>query len=246
MANTIIPGDFIFVNLAAYKINTPFQIPILGIPINSVDLFKTGEPGINDLAALRFPPIESEFVLYNNSILVKRIIACPGDTLQIINKKIFVNESEITLPASAHRNFENINPGGKEDERIFFKGSGWNTDNYGPIVIPSKNDILKITVDNIDIWQHLIVYEYRKKVVRKEGSVITIDGNPVRDYIVQKDHYFVIGDNFDNSQDSRYFGFINEDMIIGKVIFIYWSLDPYNSEGSFFSSIRWGRIFKGL
>jgi signal peptidase I len=96
------------------------------------------------------------------------------------------------------------------------------------------------------VWKRLIVYEYGEKVVRKEGSVITIDDKPVRNYVVKKNHYFVIGDNFNNSRDSRFFGFINDDMIDGKATFIYLSIDPAKSGSCFFSKIRWKRIFKGM
>jgi signal peptidase I len=246
MANTLFPGDFIIINLAAYKIKTPRQIPVLEISIPSVNLFSISEPAINDLIVFRFPSINSERTDYNNSNLVKRIVALPGDTLQIINRKIFINGKEVTLPETVRRSFENIKLQDKEDEGIFYRGTGWNGDNYGPAIIPAKGDTIIINKNNLHIWKRLIVYEYEEKTVREEGSVITINDKPVRNYVVQKNHYFVIGDNYNNSRDSRYFGFINEDMILGKAMFIYLSIDPNNSDGGLFSGIRWERIFRGM
>jgi len=236
MANTLYPGDFIFVNLAAYKLKTPQEIPIIGIPIDRVNIFETGKPELNDLIVFKFPLITKETSEYSTSNIVKRIIAGPGDTLQIIKKKIFVNGNEFEIPPTANVNYQHSKITGIEDRNIFYKGSGWNTDNYGPIVVPAKGDTININNDNINIWKSLIVYEFGRKVVRQEGSVITIDDHPVRNYIVKKDHYFVIGDNFNSSLDSRYFGFIDEDMIVGKVLLIYWSYDSN-------SGIRWERIF---
>ncbi|MCH8032236.1 MAG: signal peptidase I [Bacteroidetes bacterium] len=246
MADTLYPGDFIIVNLAAYKLNTPREIPILGLSIPSINIFDTGKPEINDLIVFKFPVINSDDAVYNNINLIKRIVALPGDTLQIINKKIFINRKEINLPETARHGFENIKPKGKEDEGIFYSGTGWNSDNYGPVRVPAMEDTIKFNTDIIEIWKRLIVYEYEKKVVRKEGSVITINDKPVRNYVIKKNHYFVIGDNFNNSHDSRYFGFVNEDMILGKAMFIYLSIDPAKSGSDFISKIRWKRIFRGM
>jgi len=246
MANTLYQGDFIIVNIAAYKLNTPQEIPILGLSLPSLNIFKTGKPEINDLIVFNFPAINSGDSVYNTTNVIKRIVALPGDTLHIIDKKIFVNNKEITLPETVRFNFEYIKPTGQEDEGIFYSGTGWNSDNYGPVRVPAMGDTININTDNIDVWKRLIVYEYEEKVVRKEGSVITIDDKPVRNYFVKKNHYFVIGDNYNNSRDSRYFGFVNEDMILGKAMFIYLSIDPVKSESGFISKIRWKRIFKGM
>ena len=246
MADTLYPGDFIIINAAAYTFSTPRQVPILGLSIPSVNIFNTGKPEINDLIVFKFPSINPEEAVYNNINLIKRIVALPGDSLLIINKKIFVNGKEINLPETVLRSFENIKPIGREDKGIFYSGTGWNSDNYGPVRIPAVGDTINIKSANIDEWKKLIVYEYEEKVVRKEGSVISINDKPVRNYVVKKNHYFVMGDNFNNSRDSRYFGFVNEDMILGKAMFIYLSIDSANSESGFFSNIRWKRIFKGM
>jgi signal peptidase I len=246
MANSLLPGDFIIVNLAAYKIKTPGSFPILGFPIFSINLLNTGEPEINDVVLFSFPSVYNATDPYYSNSLVKRVAAGPGDTLQFINKKIYVNGSEVKLPGSVLRSFNNIKPAGTEDEGIYFSGSGWNNHNYGPVRIPAKGDTIHINPENIHIWKQLIVFEYGDKVVREEGSVITIERKPVRDYIVRKDQYFVIGDNFSNSRDSRHLGFINEDMIIGKALFIYWSVNKTNSAEGIFSGTRWERIFKGI
>ena len=98
---------------------------------------------------------------------------------------------------------------------------------------------------NIVEWQGVINHDYGKKVVSVEGSVININGTPTRNYIVKKDYYFVMGDNRDDSMDSRYWGFVPEENIIGEAMIIYWSWDPFNTAdgiGSFFSAVRFGRI----
>ena len=98
-------------------------------------------------------------------------------------------------------------------------------------------------------WQNTIVLDHGSNNLREEGSVVTLDNMPIREYIFKHDHYFVIGDNMDVSHDSRYFGLVNDEMIIGKVLFIYWSMDPSKiAEGplGFLSGIRTNRMFRSV
>ncbi len=93
----------------------------------------------------------------------------------------------------------------------------------------------------------MIDREFNKKAVSVEGSVITINGTPVRTYTVKKNYYFVMGDNRTNSLDSRFWGFVPYDDIIGKAVLIYWSNIPdvaVKNISGLFDSIRWKRIFK--
>jgi len=247
MAKTLLAGDFIIVNKAAYELRTPDEIPFLGIRIPSKKLIDVSKPEINDLIVFGFPSFYKDNEYYYSEKLVKRIVAGPGDTLQIINKKIYVNKEKLKLPVTSQISYSNVKPPGFIDKRIYPPGMNWNSDNYGPVVVPAKGDTITLNVNNIDSWKQLIVFETGQNSVRREGTIITVNDKPTREYVVQKDHYFVMGDNFNNSKDSRYFGFINEDMILGKVLFIYWSVDPYrniNSFFDFFKGIRTERIFK--
>jgi signal peptidase I len=91
--------------------------------------------------------------------------------------------------------------------------------------------------------------DYGERVLRDEGLVITLNAKPIQEYVIQNDNYFVIGDNLDVSMDSRYLGFITEEMIIGKALFIYWSMDSKKSAPGplgFLSEIRASRIFKSV
>ena len=84
-----------------------------------------------------------------------------------------------------------------------------------------------------------------EKAVQEEGTVITIHDKPVNKFTLQNDYYFVLGDNRENSMDSRYWGFVPSNFIIGKAEIIYWSVDPYNQNKNvknIFNSIRFNRI----
>lgn len=249
MENTLLPGDYIVVSKVAYEISTPKEIPILEIEIPSISLFSFSKADINDLVIFDYPGISRDDSLIVNQKLVKRVVACPGDTLQIKDKVFFVNGSQIDLPSTLKISNEKSRGGWIKDENIYPPGTGWNKDNYGPFIIPGIGDTISIDYRNFDKWKQIIVMDYGKNVLREEGSIVTLDGSPIREYIIKKDHYFVIGDNLDNSLDSRYFGLVAGDMIIGEVLFIYWSIDNEKIAPGplgFLSAIRMSRIFSGV
>jgi signal peptidase I len=118
--------------------------------------------------------------------------------------------------------------------------TGWTQDNYGPVWIPKKGETVKLTLDNICIYQRPIeVYEDNKLEVK--GGKIYINGKATDSYTFKMDYYWMMGDNRHNSADSRFWGFVPEDHIIGKPIFIWLSIDN-NAEPK--SKIRWSRLFK--
>ena len=117
--------------------------------------------------------------------------------------------------------------------------TGWTRDNYGPIWIPKKGATVQLTLDNIAVYERPIrVYEDNDLEV-KNGQIY-INGKLAKSYTFKMDYYWMMGDNRHNSADSRYWGFVPEDHIVGKPIFIWWSSDP-DRHG--FSGIRWNRLF---
>ncbi|MDY4039940.1 MAG: signal peptidase I [Prevotella sp.] len=117
--------------------------------------------------------------------------------------------------------------------------TGWTRDNYGPIWIPKKGATVKLNMQNIAVYERPIrVYEGNDLTVK--DSKIYINGKPATSYTFKMDYYWMMGDNRHNSADSRYWGFVPEDHIVGKPIFIWWSSDP-DRKG--FGGIRWNRLF---
>jgi len=117
---------------------------------------------------------------------------------------------------------------------------GWTRDNYGPVWIPKKGESIKLTIENLPIYDRPIrVYEDNDLEV-KDGKIL-INGKEADSYTFKMDYYWMMGDNRHNSADSRYWGFVPEDHVVGKPIFIWWSSDP---DRSGFKGIRWNRLFK--
>ena len=117
--------------------------------------------------------------------------------------------------------------------------TGWTRDNYGPIWIPKKGATIALNMQNIAVYERPIkVYEGNDLEV-KNGQIY-INGKLAKSYTFKMDYYWMMGDNRHNSADSRYWGFVPEDHIVGKPIFIWWSHDPDHPG---FSGIRWHRLF---
>ena len=117
---------------------------------------------------------------------------------------------------------------------------GWTRDNYGPVWIPKKGESIDLNLDNIAIYDRPIrVYEGHDLKV-KDGKIY-IDGKETTSYTFAMDYYWMMGDNRHNSADSRYWGFVPEDHVVGKPLFIWWSVCPDSNPEA--SHIRWHRLF---
>ena len=118
--------------------------------------------------------------------------------------------------------------------------TGWTRDNYGPVWIPKKGKSIQLNLKNLPIYERCIkVYEGNDLKVDSQGNIF-INGNLAKSYTFKLDYYWMMGDNRHNSADSRYWGFVPEDHIVGKPIFIWWSHSPDHPG---FSGIRWNRLF---
>lgn len=121
------------------------------------------------------------------------------------------------------------------------KLTGWTVDNYGPIWIPKKGETIELSLDNLPLYERPI-HAYEGNALEVKDGKIFINGEETTHYTFKMDYYWMMGDNRHNSADSRFWGFVPEDHIVGKPIFIWLSLDQ--DRGWFDGKIRWNRLFK--
>jgi signal peptidase I len=190
MENTLLVGDFLLVNKFIYGIRTPDWLGIpftdIGFRIPSQRFPGIREPKRGDIVVFKYP-------LDPKLNYIKRCIARPGQTVEIRQKKLYVDGKQIPLPPDGKHTNKNTLPPGFRERGILYMGENWNKDNFGPVIVP-------------------------------EG------------------HYFVMGDNRDNSADSRYWGFLPQENIVGKAMVIYFSWDKYVPMFRGLKKIRWDRL----
>ena len=121
------------------------------------------------------------------------------------------------------------------------KLTGWTVDNYGPIWIPKKGETIELSLDNLPLYERPI-HAYEGNALEVKDGKIFINGEETTKYTFKMDYYWMMGDNRHNSADSRFWGFVPEDHVVGKPIFIWLSLDQ--DRGWFDGKIRWNRLFK--
>ena len=132
-------------------------------------------------------------------------------------------------------------PRGVKDPSVFPQKSSfnWNNDFFGPVYIPKKGTTIEINKDNIPIYERLIKI-YENNDLYMLDSEVYINGIKTNQYTFKQDYYWLMGDNRSNSQDSRSWGFVPFDHVVGKPVFKWLSID-YNGKG--FDKIRWNRMF---
>lgn len=161
------------------------------------------------------------------------VVPVPNNKIEEFRKLPYVKSAEI-----------NFQPSSRPDPDIFPRGKLWNRDNYGPLRVPVKGDVVTVTKDNYAEWDTFIKREGHTIELRGRDKVI-IDGKETNQYIVENNYYFMMGDNRHNSLDSRFWGFVKREAIVGKAWFTYFSWNseiPFGDFGKLLGSIRWDRI----
>jgi signal peptidase I len=165
-----------------------------------------------------------------------------ADTYEMIIPK----EHVATL--KSYSNIKSVTPvvqnAGQYDEQVFphnerFK---WNQDNFGPLQMPKKGMTIALNDSTMALYKRAIeLYENNK--VEQKGKDVIINGKKTDSYTFKMNYYWMMGDNRHNSLDSRFWGYVPEDHIVGKAMVTWMSVD---STENIFSKVRWSRIFKPI
>ncbi len=245
MEKTLMVGDFLLVTKFTYGATSPRNIPFTDYRIPYFKLPGFKDPKGGDIIVFDFPGDRDELLSKEVVNYIKRCVGTPGDTIKVVDKKLYVNGQ--IFPNPPHSEFDNVRrPQSFVNPRMFPKGSDWNEDWYGPIRVPKKGDKLKIDSSNFEGWKMFVMKEGHSINMSADKKVF-VDSKELPDgeYTVGRDYLFMMGDNRNNSLDSRFWGFAPVDNVVGEAFMIYWSWDPSISFFNFldlFGSTRWERI----
>jgi signal peptidase I len=168
-----------------------------------------------------------------------RCAAIPDDSVRITNHELFLNRKKVIMPPGTRitQQLPDRSPDVFPQSNHF----PWTSDNYGPIWVPGKGKTIKLNLSN---------YELYREIIEDEGNYFNLKGNRffinnvmTNHYTFRMNYYFMLDDNPDNAIDSRFWGFLPENHIIGKCIFIWFSFDEDDKNKL---KIRWGRMFKKI
>jgi signal peptidase I len=215
MENTILPGDFLLVNKLEYGAVTPRALPFLRVRLPAWRVPGIGSPRRGDVIEF-YPPNDLDGTRHGiRRAYVKRVVGVPGDIVEIRKGFVFVNNEPLTPPLLAE--------------------GGWRAQqDFAAVRVPRKGDRISLADDSADRWEPIIRCDGHTVAYSSQGKLL-IDGKPSSTYEVSQDYYFALGDNITESSDSREWGFIPYDHIVGKVSLVYWSNDPRDG-------IRWSRV----
>jgi signal peptidase I len=250
IANKQIPGPRVFRSLKQIRVDGKVQ----------TKRFK----GIrkvrrNDILVFNFPYSNGwdRIDMNLNVYYLKRCVALPGDTFQIENGELKI---EGHSPNPLQRGIKNYS----DSESYVFRQRKlaqmskvnfsldiwncfpydtlqykWNIKDFGPLYVPKSGDAIEIDMLNVRLYKNLIEYETGKTISIRDGLVI-LGEEAIKEYTFKMNYYFMAGDDLFNSLDSRYWGLLPEDHIIGKVVIIVKSVDPQSGQ------FRWNRFLKSL
>lgn len=196
----------------------------------------------NDILVFNFPHPNSwdKIEMHILKYYIKRCVGLPGDTLLIRNGFYKVKGEEISIGNQESQ--EKVATRKQFEDGIFHcfpfdSLIGWNIKDFGPLYIPEKGDSITLDRTNYRLYKKLIEWEQQGELQYKDSAVF-LKGNPINGYRFRKNYYFMAGDNGMNSQDSRYWGLLPEEYIVGKAWIIWKSVDPYTDK------FRWDRFLK--
>jgi len=216
MAPTIVPGDVLLVNKLPYYIRTPVHIPFTGIEIPYLEIPGTGNLDYGEVVVFSSPePGRSG----GSSELVKRVVALPGDAVQLTDSGLNVRRRD-----GSRYHYRGELP--TQIAPVLQGGRG--------VIVPREGQILRLNGRTAARWS---------RVLRREGvevdyrnNIVFLNGEPATRYRFRRDYFMALGDNRSGSRDSRSFGFIPHNALIGEATFILWSRDPQTGD------VRWERV----
>lgn len=225
MKPTILEGDVILVEKLSYTIRSLPYLPFTRIPIPHFSLPGIGELERGDIVVFTLPRAAA---IRQQEEFVKRTIGIRGDTIQLIGGRVRVNGREVPPLGS-----DTAGPG-RGRRAAISSDNAYELLRYGgSVVLPYAGYTIALDSVAAARWRWLL--EEEGVSLSYENRIVFLNGRPATYYTFRKDYFFALGDNSADSYDSRYFGFIPYDNLIGRASIVYWSRIPGGN-------VRWDRI----
>ena len=246
MQPTLIPGDRVIVNkfIAGARIYDSYDFSE-GVRIQSHRTRGYRTIRTNDILIFNFPInwTKNRIEFKINYVYGKRCIGSPGDSISIIDGYFYNNNYKSFLRVQEQQYRLSQIPDSLLQPHLLraFSPSGlhtkWTIENFGPLYVPRQGDVIKLGSHNHLLYQLIIEFETGQRLTEDKG-VIKLNGIPIEGYIFRKNYYFLCGDNVLDSNDSRYWGFVPEEFIVGVVTRIVYYRNLLTEE---FKWDRWMR-----
>ena len=225
MIPTLKPGDKVIVNklLMGARIYKSFEFSSKGQELQSFRMKGIRSVKHNDIVVFNVPIHDDRFSFIINNNMCKRVVAVPGDSLSVVDGYYRNNNYNRTLGLKSMQKKLTETPdsmmyGIVLDAYPFDKNVGWKIKQFGPMYIPRLGDVIYLTAREGVIYRRMMEWELGKKITWNwERSEVYADGKVIRRHTFQHNYYFCAGDNALDSDDSRYWGLVPEEYIIGIV-----------------------------
>lgn len=245
MKDTLLVGDFLLVNKFIYGARTPDTIPFTEIALPYVRFPAFADPKPGEIVVFKYPENMTQDY-------IKRCIAGPGQTLEVRQGDVYIDGQPEGAkeylgkqydPEEGHYvdSYRITRSNGKSYTVRYYAERNRASDRYGPIHMPKKGETIELTPATATQYRNIIT-TYEQRDLRIEGDSVYLDGRPASQYTFAQDYYFMMGDNRDNSLDSRAWGMLPRENVVGEALVIYWSWNHYIPLYKFFEKVRWSRI----
>ncbi len=239
MEPAIKPGDFILVSKMTYGPRVlKFRKFFREGKIEYLRTWGWSHVEKGDVFVFNWPDYREALKVSDNiygAAVVKRCFGLPGDTV-FINERNEENEKMKVISEGGYRYY---------DKPLLFpydSALNWTIDHYGPLYVPKKGQKLITTDKSVELYKDILGFE-NKSMNSNDSLSFNDDDDSKKEHSFKNNYYFMLGDNFYESMDSRYWGFVPEKNIIGKAVLVLFSLDPH---AKWYRKFRWNRFLKKI
>lgn len=248
-------GDAVVFNYPPESVARPVDMRVhyikrcVGLPGETLSIVN-GQVYTDGKVVKNAPEAQTSYIVTTNGTDVNPELL---QSLKIeVRQQLDASNYEMIIPAHSYAEFKNnvkdikpvIEPQGQADMRVFPQSAlfKWNEDNFGPLLIPKIGTVIRLNDTTMALYSRAIeVYEHNKLEIK--GKDVYINDKKADTYTFKMNYYWMMGDNRHNSEDSRFWGFVPEDHIVGKAMITWMSVDGTES---FLNKIRWNRIFRPI